>query len=263
MRLNIISTLLLLAYEGEETPEAKAAAEAARKAAEDEKNGKKFSQEDVNKIVAEEKRKTQAAQAKLVTELEAMRNKANLTASEREEIEQRLESVKSEFMTKEELLKQEKAKSEKKLKEELDTKSKEAENWRGRFTQSTITRSITDAAVASDAFSPKQIVAQLAPNTRLVDVLGEDNKPTGEFVAKVKITVKDKDSKDVTLDLPVDEAVKKMSEQDEFANLFKGKGTGGTGGQNRGGGKTPDLVTAAQGDPATYRRLRKEGKISL
>lgn len=262
MRLNIISTLLILAYEGEETPEAKAAREAAEKEA-GEKAGKKFSQDDVNKIVAEEKRKTQAAQAKLVTELEAMRNKANLTASEREEIEQRLESVKSEFMTKEELLKQEKAKSEKKLKEDLDAKSKEAENWRGRFTQSTITRSITDAAVASDAFSPKQIVAQLAPNTRLVDVLGEDNKPTGEFVAKVKITAKDKDNKDITLDLEVGEAVKKMSEQDEFANLFKGKGTGGTGGQNRGGGKTPDIVSAAQGDPGTYRRLRKEGKIQL
>lgn len=263
MRISLSTILLLLAYEGEDDAAKAAAAEAARKAAEEEAaKNKKFSQDDVNRMLAEEKRKMQGSQSKLVAELEAMKNKANLTAQEREEIEQRLESVKSEFMTKEELLKQEKTKAEGKLKSELDAKTKEAENWKINYTKSTINRSITDAAVANDAFNPKQIVAQLSPNTRLVEVLNEENKPTGEFLAKVKITEKDKDGKEVTLDLEVGEAVKKMSEQDDFANLFKGKGVGGAGGQNRGGGRAPDLVTAAK-DPATYRRLRKEGKISL
>jgi len=254
-----LPTLHLLAYY--EASDAAAAAAAAAAEAEKQKV-KTFTQEEVNKFLADEKRKTKAQADKLVTELEAMKSKASLTAQEREEIEARLESVKSEFMTKEEMLKQEKERVEKKLKTDLDSKTKEADTWKAKFTQSTITRSITDAAVAAEAFSPRQIVAQLSNNARLVEVLDGSNKPTGEFVAKVKITETDKDGKDITLDLEVGEAVKKMSDQAEFANLFKGKGTGGTGGQNRGGGKATDLKTAAQ-DPATYRRLRAEGKLSL
>jgi hypothetical protein len=261
MLRNLVTTLILIAYDDASDA---AAAEAARKAAEEaEKNkGKTFTQDDVNKFVAEEKRKMKAQADKLVTELEAMRSKANITTQEREEIEQRLESVKSEFMTKEELLKQEKVKTEQKLKTDLETKTREADTWKTKFTQSTITRSIVDAAITSEAYNPNQIVAQLAPNTRLVEVLGEDNKPTGEFVAKVKITEKDKDGKDVTLDLPVAEAVKKLSDQDSFANLFKGKGAGGTGSQNRGGGRAPDLKTLAT-DAEAYRKARREGKLSF
>ena len=80
-------------------------------------------------------------------------------------------------------------------------------------------------------------------------------------MAKVKITEKDKDGRTITLDLPVDEAVKKLTEKDEFANLFKGKGTGGLGGQNR-DGKAPDIEAIARTDPAKYRELRKAGKVA-
>lgn len=265
MRLfSLIPTMILLAYEGEDDA-AKAAAEAARLAAEAEANKNKkttFTQEDVNKFLAEEKRKAKAQSEKLAMELEALKGKANLSAQEREELEGRIEALRTDYMTKEELLKQEKEKESKKYKTELDAKTKEAEAWRNRFTQDRINRSITDAAVSEKAFSPKQIVAQLAANARLVEVLDDANKPTGDFVAKVKITDKDKDGKDITLDLTVHEAVKKMSEQEDFANLFQGKGTGGAGGQNRGGGRAPDAATLA-GDPAAYRAARKAGKLPL
>lgn len=264
MNIRILSTILLLAYEGEEAAAAKAAADAAAtEAAAEAAKGKKFSQDDVNKFVADEKRKLKIAQDKLVAELEAVRSKATLGAQDKEELEARIEAIKSESMTKEELLKQEKDRGEKKLKADLDAKAKEADTWKTRFTQATITRSITDAAIANDAFSPKQIVAQLVTNTRLVEELDESNKPTGEYVAKVKITETDKDGKPVTLDLPVTEAVKKLSENTDFANLFKGKGTGGTGGQNRGGGKASSLAELAKGDPAAYRAARASGKVQL
>ena len=261
MHLNLVATLFLLAYEGEDDA-ARVAAEAARVAAEAATKGKTFTQDELNKIVGEERRKQKTANDKLATELEALKNKASLSAQEREELELRVESLRSEHMTKEELAKQEKDKLDKKYKGELDTKTKEAETWRAKYTQSTINRSITDAAIATEAFSPKQIVAQLAANARLVEELDENNKPTGDFVAKVRITDKGKDGKDVTLDLPVLEAVKRMSEQDDFANLFKGKGTGGTGSQNRGGGKALDATDLAK-DPAAYRAARKAGKLPL
>lgn len=261
MRFNtLLPTLFLLAYD--EASDAAAAAEAARLAEEKKQTPKTFTQDELNKIVADEKRKTKLQSDKLVTELEAMKSKVNLNNQDREELEARIEAIKSESMTKEELLKQEKDRNEKKLKTDLEAKTAEANSWKTRFTSQTINRTITDAAIATEAFNPKQIVAQLLPNARLVDVLDESNKPTGEFVAKVKITETDKDGKAITLDLEVGEAVKKMSDQAEFANLFKGKGTGGTGGQNRGGGKATDLKTAAM-DPATYRELRKSGKLPL
>lgn len=262
MNTRIISTLLFLAYDEAADAAAKAAADAAAaEAAAEASKGKKFTQEEVNKFLADEKRKLNAASSKLVAELEAVRSKASLSAQDKEELEQRIEAIKSESMTKEELLKQEKEKGEKKLKTELDAKAKEAETWRNRYTAETITRAITDAAVANDAFSPKQIVSQLAANAHLVEVLDESNKPTGNYAAKVKIT-EVKDGKSVTLDLDVPEAVKKLSEQDEFANLFKGKGSGGTGGQNRGGGRATDIKELAK-DAAAYRAGRASGKIQL
>lgn len=256
----IASTLLILAYD--EAADAAAAAEAARSAEAEKNKPKTFTQDQLNAILAEDRRKAKAQNEKIASELEALKSKANLSAQEREDLETRVESLRSEFMTKEEMLKQEKDRETKKLKTELDTKIKESENWRSRFTESTITRSITDAAVSTDAFSPKQIVAQLLPNTRLVEEVDESNQPTGQYVAKVKITDKDKDGKPITLDLTVHEAVKKMSEQDDFANLFKGKGTGGLGSQNRGGGREMSAAELAK-NPEAYRAARKAGKIPL
>ena len=257
MNTKFLSTLFLSLYD-----EASDAAEAARLAAEaDAAKKKTFTQEQVNAFLADEKRKAKAQNEKLASELEAFKSKVNLSTDEKAELEARVESLRSEFMTKEEILKQDTAKAGKKYKEDLEAKTNEANTWKTRFTQQTINRSITDAAIKSEAFNPSQIVAQLAANSRLVEELGEDNKPTGEYVAKVKITDMDKDGKAITLDLTVAEAVKKMSEQDGFANLFKGKGTGGTGGQNRTTRTTPieELAT----DAAAYRAARKSGKLPL
>lgn len=255
MKYNLIPIFLTLAYEGDEPPPAD---EAARKAAEEAAKSKKFTQEELNKILAEEKRKTKAASEKLVGELEAIKSKVQLTAQEKEELEQRIEAIKSESMTKEELAKQEREKLSKQAKQEREQLTAEAARWKTKFVDKTIEREIIDAAVAADAYKPNQLVAQLKSATRLEPKLDDNGKPTDDFVVKVKITVKDGD-KDVTLDLPVAEAVKKMRDNDEFANLFKGQGTGGAGGTHR-TGKIPTLAHLAKTDPAAYRKARAEGK---
>jgi len=224
--------------------------------------GKTFTQEDMNRVLADEKRKHQANTRKALEELEAIKAKATLTDQERQELESRVETMRNELLTKEELAKKEQDKLSKKYSEDTTKLTAERDAWQQRFTDSTIQRSITDAAVTSKAYSPKQIVAILQPDTRLVESLDAEGHPTGEMIAKVEFSDVDKDGKPVTLDLTIAEAVKRMSEMDEYANLFKTDGVGGVGGTNNARGtKSLDVKKIAATDPALYRKLRAEGKI--
>lgn len=224
--------------------------------------GKTFTQEDMNRVLADEKRKHQANTRKALEELEAIKAKATLTDQERQDLEGRVENMKNELLTKEELAKKEQDKITRKYTEETTKLTGERDAWQQRFTNSTIQRSITDASVVTKAFNPRQIVAILQPDTRLVEALDADGKPTGELIAKVEFSDVDKDGKPVTLDLTIEEAVKRMSEMDEYANLFRTEGVGGVGSTNSGkSGKPLDVKKIAATDPALYRKLRAEGKI--
>ena len=247
-------------FEEDLTEEEKAAAEeAARIAAEAGKAGS-FSQEQVNKLLAEEKRKGQSRTQKALEELEALKGKADLSSKDRSDLENRIEILNNEMLTKEELSKKDKDKILKQHEKSIMDISTERDTWRQRFTQSTIQRTITDAAAANEAFVPAQIVALLQPKTRLIEALDSEGKPTGNLIPKVEFEDSDKDGKPIILDITVPEAVKRMKEQEIHGNLFKGAGTGGVGGTNHGKGGNVDLKTIAK-DPAEYRRLRKEGKL--
>ncbi len=98
---------------------------------------------------------------------------------------------------------------------------------------------------------------ELAPATRLVPELDEDNKPTGQLIPRVKVTTV-KDGKPVPMEMTVTEAVKWMSEQDEHAPLFNSGATGGLGaGPNnpRRSGSDPDEPPT---DPREYVEWRKK-----
>ncbi len=69
------------------------------------------------------------------------------------------------------------------------------------------------------------------------------------------------DGKPVTLDVSVKDAVKRMREMDEYANLFIGDGTGGTGGSTRNSSGGNLNVAELAKDPVKYREARKAGKI--
>ena len=253
-------------YEDDANAAAAAAEAAAAEAAAAAAGGIKFNEEQqkfVNKLLADDRKKHTVRTEKAIQELEALKKRSSLTEKERKDLEDRIDNMKSELMTKEELAAKERDKLLSRHKEEVTGLTTELDTWKGRFTSSTISRAITDAAVTHDAYSPEQIVALLQTRTQLVEDLDDEGKPTGVLTPKVKFEDVGKDNKPVTLDLSVEEAVKRMSELDKYLNLFKDKGTGGLGGSNRsaGGGKT-DAKTIAQ-DPAKYREARKKGTLTF
>jgi len=244
-----------------------AAAEAA--AAAEAGNGgtdpKKFTpeqQKELNRILTVEKKKHQRTVQKAVDEANALRSKAQLTATERSELDNRLEIIQNEMRTKDEQAKRAATKQRDAHKKAMESLTAEKDTWQSRFTESTIERSITDAAAANNAFSPKQIVAILGSNTQLVEVLDDEGQPTGQLAPKVKYRSKDKEGKPVTLDLSPEDAVKRMKDEDEYLNLFRGEGSGGAGLRSQPGGKKPDLSNLAK-DPAAYRKARKAGEVNF
>jgi len=236
------------------------AAEAARLAAEAEatKNTeKKFTQEQVDKIISERLKKTKTEQEKTVKELEALKKNINLSAEEKSSLQSRIDDLQSSLMTKEELTAKEKKELETKFTKDLEKKTTEVETWRDRYTNSVIERALMDAAIENKAVRPQQIVELIRNKTRLVEERDGEGKPTGNFVPQTKFTGRGEDGKPVTLDLPVGEAVKQMkSITDEFGNLFLSDATGGIGGVTLtpGGNKGVDLKNTA-----TYIEQRKKG----
>lgn len=188
-------------------------------------------QSKVNAILAAEKRKFQEQQQKTIAQLEVLKKEANLTQQQRDELQNRIEQLQSETLTKEQLAQRQLAEAEKKGKEALSGLEKERDVWRGMYTRETIQRSIADAAVINEAFQPKQIVALLESKCKLLENVGADGRPNGSFTPKVEFEDTDKDGKPVVLTLTVTEAVKRMKElPDTYGNLFKSKATGGVGG---------------------------------
>lgn len=247
---------------GDPAPEPKAGDPEPKAGDPDPKNpGKTFTQEDVNRLLAEDRRKHQGQTQKAINELEALKTKARLTQEERNELDERIQRLQDELLTKEELAKKEQERLRKQSQEQVKSLESERDSWKTRYTSSAITRAITDAAASNDAYNPSQIVALLQSNTRLVERIDDNGKPTGVFEPKVRFRDTNKEGKEVELELSPAEAVKRMKELDEYLNLFKGTGVGGLGSNNQPGGKKLDARELAK-DPVAYRKARAEGKLA-
>jgi len=225
--------------------------------------GKSFSQDEVNKFLAEDRRKHNTKLQEALNELNALKAKASLTNTERSELDGRIETLQNELLTKDQLAKKNEEKMRKDYQKTLEGLSTERDSWKTRYETETIVRSITDASIASGAINPKQIVAILRPNTRLVEVLDEEGKPNGELVPKVKFSDTDKDGNPITLELSVSDTVKRMTDMDDYLNLFVSTGSAGVGGNpRRSGGSKATLRDLAKSTEA-YRAARKDGTIKF
>jgi len=247
----------------EEDPEAKAKAEAEAKAkAElDAKNKKDetFTQDQLNTIVAEERRKMSEKQRTLVTELETLKKSTSLTVKEKESLQKRIEDLQTQHMTTEEKGRRAEEAAEKKRAGEIAELTEDRDIWQRKHAQLVINTAIIGAASDNKALQHEQITALIGPRTKMVEKLDEDGKPTGDHEPKVSFADKDKDDKPIILELTVPEAVKRMKELEQYGNLFEGgkkSGLGGTGSQTKGG--KYDIAEIAKKDPAKYRELRKE-----
>lgn len=223
-----------------------------------------FSQKDVNRMLAEDKRKHQDQTKKALDELEALKTKATLTVKQRDELEQRMDELRSKSMTQEEILKRNADKAAQEAQDQIQQITGDRDAWQGRYTTSRIVTAITNSAVENKAFVPEQLVAILQPMTQLVEETDEEDEPTGVFSPKVRFPDTDKAGKPITLELSVPEAVKRMLEIEKYQNLFEVEGVGGIGNRNKGSKpNSPTDIAQLAKDPEAYRKARKDGKLQL
>jgi len=232
---------------------------------------KSFTQDEVNAIMAKEKRQYQATLTTLeASHRETLANNQNLTAKERTALEESLAAIQGQLMTKEEQAKRDKKELEDRLQNQISEARTQASTWEQRYKTESIDRALQDAAVSAEAFQPGQIVTLLKPVTKLVeDVDPRTGKSSGRFIAMVEFDDVDADGQPTIAVMTPKDAVKRMKQLPEtYGNLFKSGVVSGIG-ANSATGVTPgsgklDLRKLAQ-DPAAYRKMRSEdpGRIGL
>jgi hypothetical protein len=220
----------------------------------------KFSQKQLNKMLAENKKNLQQQVTSQIKELETLRKSANLSEKEKADLSKRIEDLSSSLLTKDELAAKEKEKLSSQHKMEREQLSGERDFYRTLYETTTIERDIFDEAARHDVYRESQIVELLRPKSRITEVVDSDGKPIkGRYITKIRLEDVDKEGKPTTLDLTVAEALKRMKERpNDFGNLFKSGVSGGLGdGKNRSSGKELDPSELAKTDPKRYREWRK------
>lgn len=278
-RFNLISALRFgSVYEGAETPTPSDPAGGGSPSAEGNPSGDsagspvsgkvKFDvtqQAYVNTLLANERRKLQTKNEELITQLETQKLSASTTAAEKEALETRIESLRNEFATKEEMAKKDTDKRIKELETAKTAAQKKADaNW-SLFADYKVKNDLTQAGVQGKAFDPEQIVAILGPAAKLVEETGDAGKPTGVFSTRVRLPGTNKDGQSITLDLSPPEAVKYLAEKPEkYGNLFVSGANGGLGGgtQNRNTDGNPDPSKMSTAEYMAYRSKERKGKRS-
>lgn len=218
---------------------------------------KTFTQDQVNNFLAEERRKLQAKNAPIITELETLRSSARLTEEEKANLSARIESLQSESLSKEQQLTREVETYKKKITETEKTLTQKAEQWQSRYADLLVDNAISKAANTNDVFKESQMVDFLKPKAKVVQVVGDDGKPSDLFQVVIKFNDVDaKTGNPVALELSPSDTVKRMKElPEEYGNLFKSgvqAGVGKTKGSGPVGEADVSTMTAAQ-----YREHRK------
>jgi len=198
-----------------------------------------FTQDDVNKFLAEDKRKHQAQLAKIESDYKVLLDNKNLTESETNSLKETLTTLQGELRTKEETIALEKKQAEEKYKTKLTEVEKEKSTWESRYKQETVERWITDAAVAGEAYRPSQIVNELRPFAKLMDVPDpKTGKASGRYKVVVELPETDPATKEeVIKTFSPDDAIKYMKDRPaEYGNMFKSNVVPGVGSHSGSGG---------------------------
>jgi len=232
--------MYILAYDGEESNEEsnnEGGNETNNESSEtppppnDKSKAKTFTQEELNRILADDRRKTQKNRDELSKQLQSWKDNLALTEQQKEELQSRIDQIQAETLTQQELSKKEKEKLSKEWEKREKTLNSERDYWKNLYTAEKIQREITDAAITHEAISPIQITEQMTPKAKLVEVI-RDGKPTGIWETRVTLRDKNENGEVIMLELPVTEAVKRMKESQENWNLFNSGANGGLGAFN-------------------------------
>lgn len=221
-------------------------------------NTKKFSQADVNRMINQDKDKTKKDNARLLAELRSFQERG-FTQENLEALQGRITELENLGKTQEQIANERQQKLSKDYENKLTSKTQEAESWKNNYITYRLDSEIKSAAANKKARNADQVLAILKPNSSIREVLGDDKKPTGSFDTRVKWREVDKDGKPIELDLSITEAVDRMAESPDHANLFDSGTNGGLGGFNspgrKNGEKDPGDMTMDE-----YMAWRKKNK---
>jgi DNA repair exonuclease SbcCD ATPase subunit len=244
-----------------EAREVAAAAQAARE--------KAFNQEDVNKFLAEDRRRHTEKYKKLEQSYKNILADKNLHQEQRGKLEAELQDLQKSFRTKEQQAQYELKQEREKFTSELTGFKEAATKWETMYKDSVIQRSLQDAAVSAEAFNPTQITGLLRGNTTMRPAIDEAGvEIENEMVPMVDFSDIDEKTGDriTTLRTP-QEAVQRMKELPElYGNLFRANVVSGIGAGAATGGVTSGeggRVDVSKLTPEQYRRMRKENPEAL
>jgi len=203
--------------------------------------GKTFTQEDVNRIVATDRRKLEEALKKTEKQYQDLLASQSLTEQERKALQANLEMVQGQLRSKEEQLLIEKKQIEETYAGKLQEMEKKAIHFETLYRDSTIDRALQDAAMKHESWSPSQVVALLRGQTKMIE---ETDPRTGKLTGKYKPVVEMQTLNTTTGEMETktytpEDAVKKMKDTpDVWGNLFKSGVVSGIGAGTATGGLT-------------------------
>lgn len=213
------------------------------------------------KNLEEKNKKNEEQTRKTISELNALRNKQNVSTEDKEKLTARINELDRSLLTEKELA----ARDKKDLKErhaaQLKQEQEQTSLYRNLYTDTMINKELLAAATdpEHEAFNPKQLVSLLKPNSKLVQKANESGELINDFEVKVEIDSIDKDNKPITLSLTPKEAVKHMFAQQINANLFKFNGKSGVGFKQ----ETSHTINASELSTGEYFQARKTGAIKF
>ena len=251
-------------FEGEDEA-AKAAVEKAaveKAAAEKAAAGKVFTQDDLNRVLAEDRRKHQTQLKEQAEKLETVLKNSQLTEQDRKVLQENLEAVKGQLRSAEAAAAKEKQELEQAFQGKLVDAEKKSQIWEVLYRESMIQRSLQDAAVKNDAWQPGQIVTLMKPMTKLVACVDPTtNRPNGQYEVQIEMLDTDpKTGQQVMMNRTPEAAVARMKElPEQFGNLFKSGVVSGIGSSSATGGLMPGQggkIDVRKLTPAQYREIR-------
>jgi len=198
-----------------------------------------FTQDQLNKILAEDRRKEEAKRAKVgetAKQMEARLKKAIADNKNSEELRAALANDLEDLRASQRSAEEQRAFTAKKAKEahesEVQRLADEAKQWESLYKRETIERTLTDAAVVHDAYSPNQLVSLLRDKTEMKEEKDSEGNPTGRLVPLTALEVKGEDGSVLTTWKPPTEVVELMKNDptDENKNLFRNAVIAGIGG---------------------------------
>ena len=196
------------------------------------------SQEHLNRVAKKLKDEYRDKEKKLLAKLENVQKTAKMGEEERKQLDQEIEELRTRTSTAEENARREREKLEKKHKAELENLETESKTWKSRYNEMHIGNTIKEASLTEKVLpqSIQVMEALLKPNTHLAEVKDEEGNFLG-FEPKVKMQAKDDKENTITIEVSVQDAIKRMKEDvDQYGNLFEGTSRNGLGGSSSAGG---------------------------